>query len=383
MPLSILALLLGHATLAVGEGLAYSKIEDAVAAASPGDVIEVHSAPGDYRGAAVRVKKPNLRFVGVGDRPVKIDGGKFEYSGVADVPRAIFQFEPTATGGSVTHFELCGAHNGSHNGAGVRINGASGVRIEACDIHGNDMGIMSNGAKGNPAAGAGQTIERCHIHENGSFLEPGQNHNLYLGGTSALIRFCEIDHSLTGHNLKSRAHFLAVEYTWIHDSANRECDFVEAWDTERPNSNVLLLGDVIQKDPSCRGNRTTIHFGQERGTRNGTLFVVNTTIETIFHSPVVQVTSPDARVEFWNSRVRNIADRNPDLVLGPDGKRYAAVRGSANDVSQSYGDTGLAIGKPVKATYLNGEGRRDFARPLYRYVGDGKWRSTSGAFIGA
>lgn len=230
-------------TLVVGPSAKFKRLEDAVAAAVEGDRIEVLS--GDYPRTALLVKK-RLTLVAVGR--VVLDGTGFDYSGVGSTPRAIVQI--AADGVTLDGFELRGAHNASHNGAGVRIDAGRNATIRNCEIHGNDMGVMSNGRPGDPHAGEGQTIERCHIHRNGDFGEPGQNHNLYLGGTSVMLRFCEIDHSLTGHNLKSRAHRTRVEYCWIHDSANREMDFVEAWDTERPGSDADVVGCVVTKDPS-------------------------------------------------------------------------------------------------------------------------------------
>ena len=126
------------------------------------------------------------------------------------------------------------------------------------------MGVMSNG-DGTPNAAADQRIEYCEIHHNGDPAEPGQNHNLYLGGTSVTLSFCEIHSSLTGHNVKSRAHQIRVQYCFIHDSANRELDLVDSDDTARPESHALLLGNIIVKSPQCAGNRSVIHFGQDGG----------------------------------------------------------------------------------------------------------------------
>ena len=132
----------------------------------------------------------------------------------------------------------------------MRINAAKNVTIGDCEIYDNDMGIMSGGAVNDEHAAENQLIENCKIHANGNAKDSGYNHNLYLGGTSAVISHCEIFGSLTGHNLKSRAHFNRIEYCYIHDAANREIDLVEGWDTERAESNALLIGNVIVKDLS-------------------------------------------------------------------------------------------------------------------------------------
>lgn len=323
--------------LRVGAGEAYRRIEDAVAAAKSGD--EVVALAGEYPRTAVRIVTPGLTIRAQGH--VVIDGKGFEYSGAGAIPRAAFEI--AADGVSIRGFEIKGAHNGSHNGAGVRINAAKKAQVTDCDIHDNDMGVMSNGRAGDAEAGTDQTIERCHIHHNGDPGEPGQNHNLYLGGASATIRFCEIDHSTTGHNLKSRAHLTRVEHCWIHDAASREMDFVDAWDTERAGSDAVVVGCVIAKDPQCEGNRGVIHFGREHGRRIGRLTVLNATITTPFATPVVSLTGGEVSAEFV------------DCVI----KAKAIVEGGPSTV------------------------RTAPTSPEYRWAGNGKWERTKARFVGA
>ncbi|MDD4270601.1 MAG: right-handed parallel beta-helix repeat-containing protein [Thermoguttaceae bacterium] len=287
------------ATLEVGPGKRFARIEEANAAAAAGDEILVHPLSGDepYRRAAVFVRQPRLAFRAVpaaGRNWVRISGEGFDYSGRGSTPRAIFQFNAGADGCLVEGFELAGARNGAHNGAGVRINQASFVTVRRCNIHDNDMGIMSGG-DGSPDRARGQRIEHCLIHHNGSLENPGYNHNLYLGGTSAVLRFCEVHHSLTGHNVKSRAHHTRVEACYIHDSANREFDLVDAADTQRPGSHAVISGCIIVKDPAAKGNRAVLHFGQDGGREHdGTLVLAFNTIVTPFLAPVVELSSPKA-----------------------------------------------------------------------------------------
>ena len=146
--------------MAVGEGEKFPRIEAALAAAKPGDTINVHPLPGNrpYEKVALMVREPGVSIRAVGRRRIPLDGKGFDYSGRGSVPRAIVQFHEGAHGSSIEGFELRGAHNGSHNGAGVRINQANDVTVRHCTIHHNDMGIMSNG-NGTPHAAAGQLIE--------------------------------------------------------------------------------------------------------------------------------------------------------------------------------------------------------------------------------
>ena len=244
-----------------------------------------------------------------------ISGKGFNYSGAGSTPRAIFQFNPGADGCVLDGFELTAAHNDSHNGAGVRINGSNNVTVRNCAIHNNDMGVMSNG-DGSATKAVNQRIERCQIHHNGDPSQPGYNHNLYLGGTSVTLRFCEVNSSLTGHNVKSRAHYTRVEYCYIHDSANREFDLVDAADTARPESDAVLLGNIIVKSPQCKGNRAVIHFGQDGGKeRDGTLYMAFNTVVTPFASAVVELSTPKAKAVMVGNLVSDGGHRQDNQTL--------------------------------------------------------------------
>jgi len=315
------------ATLEVGTGKPFARVEEANAKARPGDVILVHPLPGGepYRKTGVYVRQSNLTFRGVpgadGGR-VRISAEGFHPSGRGSTPRAIFQFNPGTDQCLLQGFELFGAHNESHNGAGVRINGANHVTIRNCDIHDNDMGVMSNG-DGTPQRGVNQRIEHSTIHHNGDYRHPGYNHNLYLGGTSVTLHGCEVHSSLTGHNVKSRAHHTRVEYCYVHHSANREFDLVDAADTERPESNAVLLGNAIVKDPSCKGNRGVVHFGQDGGRRHdGTIHLVFNTIVTPFISPLVELSSPPAKARLVGNFIH-------DGGVRQGGQKIAGVRAGA------------------------------------------------------
>lgn len=276
-------------TLDVGPGRQFDRIEAAYARASAGDVIAVYPQAGNepYARAALKVTLPGLHIVGMRDAigaRVALSGKDYDYSGVAAVPRAVFQFDRSAQGCVLEGFEIFGAHNDSHNGAGIRINQANDIVIRDCDIHHNDMGIMSNG-DGTLTSAAGQLIENCVIHHNGDPTRPGYNHNLYLGGASVVLRFCEVHSSLTGQNVKSRAHHNWFEYCYVHDSANREFDLVDDDVTALPGSHTVLLGNLIVKALDMTGNHEVIHFGQDiGGEHRGDLVLIHNTFVNPYES---------------------------------------------------------------------------------------------------
>ncbi|CAN5379338.1 hypothetical protein BH11ARM1_BH11ARM1_02510 [soil metagenome] len=250
------------AIFAVGDGQTYSRIEDALRAAHEGDTIDVYPIIGGYSKTALLIKTPGLTIEGVGKHQVLIRGDDFDYSGSGQVPRAIFQVAADRV--TIKNFDLARAHNQSYNAAGIRIDAASNVTVKDCDIRGNDMGVMSNGIKGNPHAAENLLFENCDVHENGNEKDAGYNHNFYLGGTSATISNCRISNALTGHNVKSRLHYLLIKECLIDGAENREIDLVDSWDTERPNSNVVIQKTFIKKSSSQKGNHEVVHFGQEK-----------------------------------------------------------------------------------------------------------------------
>ncbi len=342
-----LAGILSARTLEVGPRKKYARIEEACAKARAGDVIKVYPQKDKqaYTQVAVYVAKPRLTFQGVAGKDgkrVALSGKGYDYSGRGRIPRAIFQFNPGADGCVLAGFELFGASNRSSNGAGVRINQANQVTIRNCEIHHNDMGIMSNGAM---KTGMNQLIQSCIIHHNGNFKHAGYNHNLYLGGASVTLRFCEVYASLTGHNVKSRAHYNRIEFSYIHDSTNREFDLVDANVTAAPDSHAVLLGNVIVKDPKCAGNRAVIHFGQDGGREHdGTLYLIHNTFITPFISPVVELSAPKAKAYFSGNIIDSGGARQNNQVIAKarNGARLSRVSGSANWLSSGFTKVKLA-----------------------------------------
>lgn len=356
------------AELHVGPAKPYARIEEAYAKSASGDVILVHEqADGKaYEKVALQVRKPKVTFKGVAEKEghrVKLSGEGFDYSGSGAVPRAIFQFDPGADGCVVEGFELCDARNDSSNGAGVRINQANHVTVRNCEIHHNDMGIMSNGDASAPTpTAADQLIESCVIHHNGSDKSPGYNHNLYLGGTSVRLVACEVHSSTTGHNVKSRAHFNWIECCWIHDSANREFDLVdERKNTDIAGSDSVLLGNVIVKKKDMNGNKTVIHFGQDGGNEHdGTIWLIHNTIVTPYISPVVQLSAGKTQVQLVNNVVYSDTNQQGQVVVGLAAKAGGNELAKVAAGSNNYFSAGFAasVTFPSEATTIGKPGER-------------------------
>lgn len=361
-------------TLHVGPGQSFDRPEAALGAAHPGDTILIHpldhNAP--YPRVALLIRTPRLTIRSAGDEPIPLSGSGFDYSGEGRTPRAILQVDPAADHCTIAGFDLSGARNGSHNGAGVRINQADHCTIRSCVIHDNDMGVMSSG--GPDGRCTDQRIENCLIRGNGSPTEPGYSHNLYLGGESVVLSACEIHSSTAGHNVKSRAHYTRLEYCFIHDSANREIDLVDARGvTDGPGSDAVLLGCIVTKSPTCTGNRAVIHFGQDGGGEHtGTLYVVNCTFATPFIAPVVTLSAPGAHAVIDNCIFDSAgSSQHHQMLADPfiadriSGRSNAAAPGFERDARLGLiiGDPSGVRGVPVRSLTLPPAPGRDDDHP--------------------
>jgi len=329
---------LSAATLEVGDGKPFQRIEDAVAQAKSGDEIVVHpkNDGSPYRQPALQIRTATLTIrTADPKKPVVLDGEGYNYSGAGSVPRAIFQFNPGADGCTLDGFTLINAHGSSNNGAGVRITQANDVTIRNCIIRNNDMGIMSDGSVARQT-GARQLIEKCVITDNGTQREPGQNHNLYLGGTSVTLKNCEVARSLTGHNVKSRAHLNYIIDCHIHDSNNREFDLVDAaGNTDVPGSDSFLINNVIEKDPKCTGNKAVLHFGRDgNAAHNGTVWFIGNTIRTPFISPVVDISSGNGAV-FIDNVIDDTGARQRGVLVHLPGEKMT-VSGKGNTIPERF-----------------------------------------------
>lgn len=325
--------------LEVGPGKAFEKIEEAVQEAEPGTEIVVFPRENGepYAQTQVLVRTPKLTIRSVNPKqPVVLDGTGFEYSGAGSVPRAIVQFNAGADGGKLIGFVLQNAHNQTHNAAGVRISQANGVTISRCVIRSNDMGIMSDGSAVEKT-GAEQKIERCEIVRNGALEDAGFNHNLYLGGHSALVTQCEIAWPLTGHNLKSRVHRLTVTECFIHDSVNRELDIVDSkGSTDQPKSSALLEGNRIVKSPKCPGNKNVIHFGTDQGNRHdGVLTLRKNFIETPFSAPVIDMSEGNG-VVLQKNRFSDAGSGAGAVLVQKRTENEIFIRGNGNRFPENF-----------------------------------------------
>ncbi|HSQ66447.1 MAG TPA: choice-of-anchor Q domain-containing protein [Polyangiaceae bacterium] len=253
------------ATLTVGPGKTFAKPCAAIAAAQPGDIIEV-DASGNYDGDTCAWSTDNLTVRGVGGR------AKIDLTGVTPAQqKGIFTvYAPNAT---IENFELSGAAisaNAGNNGAGIRHQGTN-LTVRNCYLHDDQDGIL--GAP--PTDGTGTVlIEYSEFANNGA--GDGYSHNMYLNHyASFTLRYSYSHGAKVGHLVKTRAYENFVLYNRITD----ETGTTASYEIDIPNGGTsYVIGNLIEQSATSQ-NPTIVTSGEE-GTSNPDqhFYFVNNTV---------------------------------------------------------------------------------------------------------
>jgi hypothetical protein len=267
------------ATLTVGPGKTYAQPCDAIAAAMPGDTIQV-DASGSYDGNTCSWTTDNLTILGVNGRP------KINLTG--DTPtmmKGIFTIY--ADNATVDNFELSGAGidggtgDGDSNGAGIRHQGLN-LTVKNCYIHDNQDGIL--GAPITPNTGS-VTIENTEFYNNGA--GDGYTHNMYLGDyTTVTVEYSYSHHSVVGHLLKSRAYATYVLYNRLSD----EMGGTGSYELDLPNAGTAyVIGNIVEQSAASE-NPNIVSYGEEgvpTGYDSHLYFVNNTVVNDLMSGTFV------------------------------------------------------------------------------------------------
>ncbi len=267
------------ATLTVGPGKTYAKPCAAIAAAQPGDVIEV-DATGNYDGDTCAWATDNLTVRGVGGR------AKIDLTGVTPAQqKGIFTI--TAPNATIENFELSGAAisaNAGNNGAGIRHQGTNLI-VRNCFFHDDQDGIL--GAP--PTDGTGMVlIETSEFANNGA--GDGYSHNMYLNHyASFTLRYSYSHGAKVGHLVKTRAYANYILYNRITD----ETGTTASYEIDIPNGGTsYVIGNLIEQAATSQ-NPNIVTTGEE-GTTNPDqhfYFVNNTVVNDLGSGTFVNVAS--------------------------------------------------------------------------------------------
>lgn len=299
------------ATYHVGANRDYKTLKDVLPNLKAGDIVEVD--PGVYhetdRIAAVGARNAPIVIRGAGtgaDRPI-FDADGIDTSGEHATPRGVFEI--TGSYIVIQHLEFRNARN-HQNAAGIRMLDSTNAVIRDCKVNYNDMGIFG---------GDKETviIEDSEIFNNGTKDFNGGSHNFYMHGNRVVVRNCYIHDSLFGQNYKSRAHYNELWFNWITDSEEGEVGCVDEPNaTELPNSNVLMVGNVVISRADRTGNHAKyILYGSELGGKHvGTLYLFrNTFIANDPHIQFVNLSDPNAQAVIED----NVFQGSDNLLILP------------------------------------------------------------------
>jgi len=252
-------------TLQVGPDKPYTTVNAAIAAAQPGDVIEIDA--GEYVDDVTTITTGDLTIRGVGDTRAHLRA-------TVEVAnqKGIFAIEVGTGPIVIENMEFSGAfiQGNGDNAAGIRMQGQSLV-VRDCFFHDNQNGILAGGT-----ADYDITIENSEFGHNGN-PGSGQEHNVYVSGDTRLFVFRGnySHHAYSGHTLKSRARESHILYNRFSD----EADGTSSYLIDLPNGNLAyVIGNVIEQGPMAENTGTLLNFNAEDGAGpDNRLFVVNNT----------------------------------------------------------------------------------------------------------
>ncbi len=261
------------ATYEVGAGQSYATLAS-LPTLNPGDVVNVHcgvyNEVRQWFDSGTAASPITLQGACSTGRPI-IDGNGLDTSGNGG-PRGDWEFVGNYY--QVRNLEFRNARNGE-NAAGIRVM-SNYVTITNVLVDYNDMGIMTSSD-----AADNLLVQNSEIAYNGTGYQDGQSHNVYTGiGGTITFQYCYIHDSVSGENFKSRAHWTQLFYNFIAYGAESEVEGLDNTDTEGPNSNMVMIGNLLVSTPNRTVNTTKfINFGQDDGgTHNGTLYLINNTL---------------------------------------------------------------------------------------------------------
>jgi hypothetical protein len=279
-------------------------IEDAVAAANPGDTIDVQA--GIYTNDFVSIAK-NLTLQAIGG-PVKMVA-------TVDPPNGKAIIDEGGPGISVTinGFDISGAVVPDGNGAAVRYEGGS-LTLNNDYFHGNQDGML---AASDPNGTI--TINNSEFAFNGA--GDGITHNLYVNDIALLTITDSYFHDVNmpnlpqadpaGHEIKSRA-----EDTVITNSRIFDLDSGASYSIDLPNGgNATITNNVIEQGPNTQ-NPYIIAYGEEGSLHAGTSVTIanNVIINDLPQrdSPALLLNRTGIPLTFQNNQVYGLTQAEVD-----------------------------------------------------------------------
>jgi hypothetical protein len=337
----------GAATISVGPGDSYQKLEGAQA----GD--EVVIAPGTY---AFRV---HLTRAGTADKPIVIRAQDPSQPPVWDLAGTLVENAPGSytagdrgrgcwqiSGGA--YYQISGivftnCHNSGNNSAGMRYyNGARGIVLRDCVFRGSDNGL-TGGTQDSEI-----TVEYSEFDGNGTLAASSSapSHNIYVYGGTFTLRYSYVHDPVQAQNFHIRARSSVIEYNWFARAKSYEGDLMSDDDlsgTSAIRQVMLLRGNVLLQSASPNNNGQVIAVYNDGGVA-GLSFTIrlvnNTFVGNGGHAALVHLSNADGSV-MSAELVNNIVAGTSVVALVEDSGN-ASVSGSNNWIVNGASASGLA-----------------------------------------
>ena len=251
-------------TLHVGPGQRYAKPCQAIAAARPGDVIEIDARGNPYRGDVCAWSTNRLTIVGVHGR------AHLEAAGHNSQGKAIWVIAGNDT--TIDNIEFSGARVPDQNGAGIRQEGAN-LLLDHCYFQDNQEGIL---AADNPASSI--VIDSSVFTRNGA--GDGYSHNIYINHVrSFTLRYSYSTDARVGHLVKSRA----LRNYILYDRLAGEHG-TDSYELDLPNGGLsYVIGTTIEQGTNTQ-NPNMLAYGEEANLNpDSHLYAVNDTFVNDLH----------------------------------------------------------------------------------------------------
>lgn len=246
-------------TRLVGPGHPYAKPCQAIAAAQPGDVVQIDAAGnGTFDGDVCASSVANLTIEGVNGR------ARIAAAGQSSGGKAIWVL--SGLGMVVRNVELTGAAVPDRNGAGIRLEGGS-LTVVGSSFHDNQEGILVSNL---PSIDL--TVDSTELFDNGA--GDGQSHNIYVGNVHHFtMRYSSSRSAKVGHLVKSRAAINDILYNRLTEEGG-----TGSYELDLPNGGrSRVVGNVIQQGPTTQ-NPALLAYGEEGASNpDSQLTVVNNT----------------------------------------------------------------------------------------------------------
>jgi len=353
-------------TLSVGPGQQYATPCAAIAAASPGDTIQIDPS-GNYAGDVCAWGTNNLHILGTGSTRVVIDanGNNSQGKGTWVINGA--------DGTIIENIEFKNAAVPDSNGAGIRIDGGS-LTVRNCYFHDNQDGILAGASSGT------MLVEFSEFFHNGA--GDGFSHNIYVGNYARFIFRYNYSHgSVIGHLFKSRAAENNVYYNRLTDEATGTASY----EIDIPNGGKsYIVGNLIEKGPNAQ-NSALVSY-QEEGASSGNpdheLFIINNTMVNDYgHGTFVSV---DGSVTTPVIIKNNIFQGSGTVTDQSNPVLANNFSGNADLVNPATYDYHLQVGSPaIDAGADPGTGSGVPLAPTFQYVHPScaEGRATTGSAI--